>query len=65
MQTLTKPQWTDEVFRLLCLQFNSTAEDKRLNLREWAESLANCDGYYYEAGISPMDAVTEEIEAGL
>ena len=69
MNSLTKSQWVDEVFRLLCLSQGEPANDtERGNLRSWAESMYDgqleaADGVETEI-YSPNDAHNDELFYG-
>ena len=59
---LTKPEWTDEVYRLLCVsQGVPTNEGERQNLLSLAEAMA--EEYYLEL-VTPEEAHAEELSHG-
>jgi len=53
---MTKEEWTEEVYQLLC-------KSGLLASRSYAEAIAE-DGSY-EEGLSPFEALSEEMSRGL
>lgn len=59
---LTKPEWTDEVYRLLCAsQGVPTNDGERKNLLSLAEAMT--EEYYLELA-TPEEAYNEELSRG-
>ncbi len=65
MNVLSKDQWIDEVYELLCKSHLPETEQRRKNLRGWAETFADCDCKYYEEGLTPKEAFDEEMSAAM
>lgn len=61
-QTLSKGEWIDEVYRLLCKSQGDPAnEAEEQNLRAWAASLADDETAMYSEGFTPEEAHDEEL----
>lgn len=60
---LSKEQWIEEVYKLLCVSQGAPVnETEQKNLRDWAVAIADADGKssYYSEGMSPKDAHDED-----
>lgn len=60
---MDKAKWTNEVHELLCRLFAPNNDVEKANLREWAETFADCDNDYFAEGMTPQEAVEEEMSA--
>lgn len=61
---IPKQQWIDEAYKLL-VQTQGAPENQaeERNLREWAELFASDDVGHYSEGLTPQEAVGEELSA--
>ena len=59
---MNKEEWTDEVYRLLCVsQGAPNTEEQENNLREWAQNLSTEEAGFYGEGYTPEEAHDEEM----
>lgn len=59
---MSKEQWINEVYELLCKSQGAPENDKESeNLHEWAKSMASGDCDYFAEGYTPKDAHDEEL----
>lgn len=59
-EPLTKYEWTEAVFLLLCASQGAPVNDTEAkNLRNWAQAMA--DGDYYTEHMTPQEAHDEEM----
>lgn len=58
---MSKEQWIEEVFQLLCKSQGAENETHRKNLREWAEAMGSDETAYISEGMTPQEAHDEEM----
>jgi hypothetical protein len=58
---MSKEQWIEEVFQLLCKSQGAETELHRKNLRDYAENLADPESGYFQEGMNPQEAHDEEL----
>jgi hypothetical protein len=63
-QPLTRPEWIDKAYQVLCLRTGAPENDTiERHMREWAEVMAASVCNYFSEGTSPEDAVAAELAA--
>ena len=61
---MTKEQWTEELYRLLCESQRPENDSERKNIREWAELISEPESGYFQDGYTPKEAHDEELSYG-
>lgn len=60
-----RQRWMKKVYRLFCKYLQPETQSQRENLRQMASAMAAPENAYLYDGVTPREAVYEEIQAGL